>query len=190
MPALEQLYELQHQLNQVQNNIAEFAQQNGIQAIRELFQPLFDLGVKNITWTQYTPYFNDGEPCEFTVYDMYVTKEENPDLDQHPDDEGDWLHPWNLIYAFEEYNQPDLNVATHWRPSQLFEARARWNASHQAVLAEGWTPESAQQFYNAYKTASDAIHSNDQLMELVFGDHCSILFRSDGTYSVDHYEHD
>ena len=39
-------------------------------------QPLFDAFfeqhkcIKAITWTQYTPYFNDGEPCEFNVYDL------------------------------------------------------------------------------------------------------------------------
>lgn len=28
--------------------------------------------VKRLSWTQYTPYFNDGEPCEFDVHDVYA----------------------------------------------------------------------------------------------------------------------
>lgn len=38
----------------------------------------FDKGVKAITWKQYTPYFNDGEPCEFSVGEPAVTK--NPEV--------------------------------------------------------------------------------------------------------------
>ena len=31
--------------------------------------------IKKLTWTQYTPYFNDGEPCEFSTYLDYMTDE-------------------------------------------------------------------------------------------------------------------
>lgn len=32
-----------------------------------MFDKLFEKGVEGIRWTQYTPYFNDGESCEFSV---------------------------------------------------------------------------------------------------------------------------
>ncbi|TXH11329.1 MAG: hypothetical protein E6R04_01745 [Spirochaetes bacterium] len=28
-----------------------------------------DAGIKGISWVQYTPYFNDGDPCTFSIYD-------------------------------------------------------------------------------------------------------------------------
>ncbi len=40
------------------------------------FKEEFYKGVKAATWHQYTPYFNDGEPCEFNVYDLSVTNHE------------------------------------------------------------------------------------------------------------------
>ena len=40
------------------------------------FVEAFEKGIKAVTWHQYTPYFNDGEPCEFSVYDMCVTSNE------------------------------------------------------------------------------------------------------------------
>ncbi len=40
------------------------------------FQAAFDEGILAATWHQYTPYFNDGEPCEFSVYDLSVTNNE------------------------------------------------------------------------------------------------------------------
>jgi hypothetical protein len=31
--------------------------------------------VRSLTWTQYTPYFNDGDPCVFSVHDLEVYDE-------------------------------------------------------------------------------------------------------------------
>ena len=47
--------------------------------------------VKHILWRQYTPYFNDGEPCVFRVRDVYVFT----GADGEDDYEGDWKHPAN-----------------------------------------------------------------------------------------------
>lgn len=39
-----------------------------------LLAPLFDANpsVEKISWTQYTPYFNDGESCEFCAQTDYI----------------------------------------------------------------------------------------------------------------------
>ena len=42
--------------------------------------------VKAIAWVQYTPYFNDGEPCEFGVRDAYAADSDEHDLDGSPYD--------------------------------------------------------------------------------------------------------
>lgn len=54
-----------------------------------LLAPLFEKypGVKNVRWTQYTPYFNDGDACEFSSnagyadlnYDGYEDQDEDED---------------------------------------------------------------------------------------------------------------
>lgn len=35
--------------------------------------------VESFRWTQYTPYFNDGEPCVFSVHDWYTVNLTNGD---------------------------------------------------------------------------------------------------------------
>ena len=40
-------------------------------AVKEFFEQ--NPEVTAIGWTQYAPYFNDGEPCEFGVGEMYAT---------------------------------------------------------------------------------------------------------------------
>lgn len=32
--------------------------------------------IKSVVWCQYTPYFNDGDACEFSVGDIYFSKKE------------------------------------------------------------------------------------------------------------------
>lgn len=44
-----------------------------VEELYPYFQKAFEKGVKAATWHQYTPYFNDGEPCEFSVNDLSVT---------------------------------------------------------------------------------------------------------------------
>ena len=50
-----------------------------------MFKELFDKypNVSSIGWVQYTPYFNDGDECTFSVYldDLYVNKEQLWHLD-------------------------------------------------------------------------------------------------------------
>jgi len=47
-----------------------------VEDLYDYFMEAWDQGIKAVTWHQYTPYFNDGEPCEFSVYDMSVTSNE------------------------------------------------------------------------------------------------------------------
>lgn len=51
--------------------------------------------VASISWRQYTPYFNDGDACEFSVGDPILTlrSDYSPDPDYSDEDgegEGDW----------------------------------------------------------------------------------------------------
>ncbi len=46
----------------------------GQAALKEAFGELFaaNPSLKSVKWRQYTPYFNDGDPCEFGVHDFHV----------------------------------------------------------------------------------------------------------------------
>jgi hypothetical protein len=53
----------------------------GQQKLKEVFRVFWDSNpnIKLITWTQYTPYFNDGDTCEFDVCDVTFSNCDNPD---------------------------------------------------------------------------------------------------------------
>ena len=65
---------------------------------KESLKSFFELnpGVNALRWTQYTPYFNDGDACVFSVGDVYFTNAKGNQLD----DIGSW----------GEYKGDDENV--------------------------------------------------------------------------------
>ena len=61
------------------------------EAMRTAFKDFFDVNpnIEMIAWTQYTPFFNDGDPCVFGVADMYFSLVgEKIDLVGYLDDSG------------------------------------------------------------------------------------------------------
>jgi hypothetical protein len=49
--------------------------------LKEVFKEFWDSNpeIKVVTWTQYAPYFNDGDPCEFSVNDPTFSNATDPD---------------------------------------------------------------------------------------------------------------
>lgn len=64
---LEKLNELKSKMAAVKAEMAREGKQAFQEACDEVFQAHPKL--ESFSWVQYTPYFNDGEPCEFHVYE-------------------------------------------------------------------------------------------------------------------------
>jgi hypothetical protein len=68
--------------------------------------------VQVITWTQYTPYFNDGDACEFGVGDVYVSS--SPDCNhwgEINEDDDDDVVGTGASFVYSHYQ---LNGLTGW----------------------------------------------------------------------------
>lgn len=82
-------------------------------------------GVTAVRWRQYTPYFNDGDPCEFTVDGIYVrlTPLEEED-DEECGDYGDgFISEWEIRYNRSEY--PDFSDEL---VEELTQAVKKWDS--------------------------------------------------------------
>jgi len=79
--------------------------------------------LKVMTWAQYTPYFNDGDTCEFSVHDAYVSNYETispwGEWDDDEDEEPDDLVTIDLGYGREAKQYPDLMALNTFMKSQL-----------------------------------------------------------------------
>lgn len=79
-------------------------QESGKKAAAALFKRFFEEhpNVKALGWTQYTPYFNDGEACEFSVRDFYACTKDGVDfaevssLYDDDDDDSVFRSSWSL----------------------------------------------------------------------------------------------
>lgn len=52
---------------------SQFVEQKPITDLLPYLEHAFANGVKAVKWNQFVPSFNDGEPCEFTIYYVCLT---------------------------------------------------------------------------------------------------------------------
>jgi len=141
--------------------------QRPLEDLQPILQALLDdEGVIEFGWKQYTPYFNDGEPCTFRAYGAWVRTAADADVDDRYELEIDYSHrsigkrpkTWNSAardYDYGAYEGPD---------------EARFDRCH---------------------TLDRAIDGGEFLDVLVdaFGDHAEVTVRRDG-FQVEFYSHD
>jgi hypothetical protein len=74
--------------------------------------------IKTIVWVQYTPYFNDGDPCEFRVNDPTFSNCEDSDmispwgeLEEDNEDGSLWAHQgtWSVRNSDQKYLEPSVS---------------------------------------------------------------------------------
>lgn len=63
--------------------------QEPIENLYPYFKAAFENGVLAVKWEQYTPYFNDGEPCYFRVGEPQYTSNSGI-AEKFLNDEGNW----------------------------------------------------------------------------------------------------
>lgn len=83
--------------------------------LKPLFEKLLDSQkIQRLYWVQYTPYFNDGDPCVFSVCDMQVLPAVGSELINHRGDgfvvTQDAVDDW----AEEPESWPELSRMKHY----------------------------------------------------------------------------
>jgi len=130
---------------------------------KELFEEYPDL--KYITWQQYAPYFNDGDACEFNVYQptFIFANEEGDEIDE---DEN-----YEVSRVFNEHGIDDEEIS-----------------KHHAV--EMWGNDTKK--YPSLLKFSKLITNGEteDLFKEMFGENHTILIHRDGTIDTTEAEHD
>ncbi|GAA0641570.1 hypothetical protein GCM10009548_02250 [Streptomyces malaysiensis subsp. malaysiensis] len=154
----------------VEGDITEGAtrvDQKPIEELRPIMQAVLDdPTIIEFGWRQYTPYFNDGDPCEFSAYGLWVRTDA---------DEGDDI---------DEY---DLEVDSHRTLGKV-----PWVYSEEARKYERGTYEGPDEArYDRCQALDGAIQGGafEHVLLEAFGDHASITVRREGI-EVDFYAHD
>lgn len=144
---------------------ANRVEQKPIEELQPILQAVLDdPTIVEFGWRQYTPYFNDGEPCNFGVHGTWVRTTDDEDAD------ADELEMWghrSLGKMTGDYDE----TARKWVPGPY----------------EG--PDEARfQRCKALETAVEGGHFENVLLD-AFGDHAEITVKRDGIH-IEFYEHD
>lgn len=137
-------------------------------------------GVKAIKWSQYTPYFNDGDPCEFTTYlsgivveDRFLTEEEIEYGDFG--DYGDGaLSSYELFVRLKGWGEVNND-----RELYFADENRRFERNGQDTEAIVKAFEALEKQWGAF----------DDVLSTNFGDPASVTATTKG-FDVEYYEHD
>lgn len=140
---------------------------------KEITKEFFDKnpGITGVVWTQYTPYFNDGDTCEFSVNEATFT---NAPADELEDIRyGEYEGEAEGVWACENVDHV-LKSDREWYKETADKIRA----------AGGVDAESCA-------LMSTAICSGDMedVMRAMFGDHVKVIATREG-FEVNDYDHD
>lgn len=144
---------------------------------------LDDQYIASFGWTQYTPYFNDGEPCVFSVETPWFRTVDDVKAETSGSDEDDEYDYEDDDSFTVEYGHPTLGKQGYqWDNPRDWENRRKvygpYEGSHQST-------------FMVCSALSEAINSGafeDVLLE-AFGDHAQVRVTAAGI-TVDTYSHD
>lgn len=150
-------------------------EQKPIEDLAPHFQALVDdPTIVEFGWRQYTPYFNDGDTCEFGVHGLWVLTVDDVDA------VGD-----------EDFDSYDLDVDYH-RSLGKVKGHSEYdeNGRYREYIIDGYEGPDEDR-YNRCQELSGALESGayDNVLLEHFGDHAMITVRKDGI-EVEFYSHD
>lgn len=198
---------LNDQIKQAMNQMKS----DSIKLLEEAAKEVFEAApeINKIFWLQRTPYFNDGEPCEFARLDIYYWLEQDEQEDYEYHDEGSYLFPeeeyqralrsleqakarqanpvaWEIAYR-KQHKLPE-----NYRLEPLAEALDRSQKYVDEIEAQArrisWEDaDRINRVFDAFCKTIDMIP--DDLIKAAFGDHVTVVITKNGI-ETEHYEHD
>lgn len=151
-----------------------------VEALEKLVKPLLEAGV-SIRWDQYTPYFNDGDVCEFDVGDPGFLPVEFSEMgeDEYEDRYDGYLEFYNVKIEGGEETRYEVERSTSWPYGSSYKSipTGRTFERHPAYL-----------HMEALRTAMNAGHFEELLYDR-FGDHAQITITPE-KITKEFYDHD
>lgn len=148
-------------------------------AFKEFFESYPEF--QTIEWVQYSPYFNDGEECEFSVHEFGYTA----DLD--------WYHPDDAeTIENRDYSPYELESMTAFDAPSDYERKSSYYKNKVAAW-DSLSEEAKERAYvlnKAWSKFSGTLRSiPEDIYEATFGNHKQIRITLEGI-EVTSYDHD
>jgi len=143
--------------------------------------------LKSVSWTQYTPYFNDGDTCEFSAHVSDLDINGRSEYDDDDEDDTDYISIRPTIYK-KLQTEEDIRIN-----KELAEkCKYTWYTSC-GIGEEGLTynPKYDADADRASSEISEVLSSiPDDFLRDLFGDHTRVTIYADGSLDTEDYDHD
>jgi hypothetical protein len=144
---------------------------------KNLFKTTFDEffklnpGINAVIWTQYSPYFNDGDSCEFSVNQPTFTNATGDDLDD---------------IGYDQYDGENESVWATDNLEYTLDVSKEWLAEDRTKILNGPAID-----IDSCDLLSEMLTSDEfeNVLEVMFGNHTKIVATRDGFDELE-YEHD
>ncbi|MFA7407704.1 MAG: hypothetical protein WCY93_07820 [Anaerolineaceae bacterium] len=185
---------------------------------RDFFEK-YDGAVHAIFWTQFTPFFSDGEECIFSVNDIYIALTED-DLGEHEGSEicntedlknlqrgleearVYFADPYAAAVKYREewiskYKRDPFDTGYRWSNKTPEENMRNWNPYYQTLAEMEDNVAVVEEFVKNYPNLADDFRElvkivssiEDGLMNDMFGDHVKVIVTKSGI-ETEEYDHD
>lgn len=123
-------------------------------------------GVESITWSQYTPYFNDGDPCVFGIHLEYMTLRKES--------------PLGILFSkFAEESGKDLKYYSDSdvdNPPELI-----------TIACYTWSKYLPKQVNDFIDKVEDTLQKSEAILLHAIGDHMRVVVSSNGVIVEEAY---
>lgn len=141
--------------------------------------------IENVSFTAYTPYFNDGDECIYSVSEL------NAQIEGFDDDEWGFFGTYSSYDAVLDYLQTGKVPESTWKPHHYDTYREYWIKSSQPLIELGI--DKLTEIVTAQKAGIELQRTMNSIPEDVirdmFGDHVKVTIDRDGVTTED-YDHD
>lgn len=142
-------------------------------SLKELCESVLEAsGGTAVRWSQYTPYFNDGDSCEFGVNEAELRL---PWRSPEEDDYGDEFVTY--LTRYEKVQVPGPATPSRWD-------RGPYYQYNPLPMTEQESAATA-----ALNEFNRTIQGLEEVLEECFGDHVQITYENGG-FTVEDYNHD
>jgi len=194
MKAIEKLQGLTDQIRHMKEQIAK----DGATLIGRAAKEILDQypAVVGFQWTQYTPYFNDGNPCEFSVGELYVFIEDPEKVKEWAEKKAAWEDKNSTAQGLSEEQLQKLGIKVEpWVEPGPFDM-CKWGADEGEYVST-YDPNVVRERAKYGPCWNDIVSlakwigdgTNEDVMETVFGDHVKVSITRNGVETKE-YKHD
>ena len=169
---LEQHHKMMADIEQQKKDMAEKIRSGLDGAFKQFFELVPE--AKSIAWTQYTPYFADGDECVFRVNDYELHESEDPDYEYG--DGGIRLNRPGEYYYESAKKEPN-----GWAAQSI--------KQYEDTVVNFGGIERVNEIKKAMQLLDSIFSLGDDFFKDTFGNHVKVVMTKDGT-DIQDYDHD